>query len=59
MLLARDAFAPVLIDEWARQRELAIVAGFRPEADRAKVAEARQCADAMRKWYRANRTEKS
>jgi hypothetical protein len=43
VLLGRDPDGPLLVEIWARQREL------RGE-DAAKVAEARDCAEAMRIW---------
>jgi len=55
ILLARDAHAPLIVEAWANNREDAINRGFHPESDRAKVVEARQCADAMRAWRKANR----
>src|SRR5689334_7475358 len=46
ILLGRDARAPALVEEWAQLAELR---GDDPE----KVAEARQCARAMRDWRTA------
>jgi len=46
VLLARDPFAPLLVELWAEMRKIA-----RRERDD-KVAEARQCANAMREWHR-------
>lgn len=43
VLLARDAYAPLLIRTWAADREV-------EGEDPAKVAEARACADACEKW---------
>jgi hypothetical protein len=54
ILLARDPSAPALIEWWADNRESAIDQKLRPEGDRAMVAEARQCAKAMRDWRSAN-----
>lgn len=51
ILLARDAAAADLVDEWADIRETMVNEGAKPESDRAKVAEARACATAMRKWW--------
>lgn len=50
VLLGRDRSAPELVEAWADRREARIVAGEAPESDRAKVAEARDCAKAMRAW---------
>ena len=44
-LIARDPLAPLLVDQWAAQLEALGI-------DAAKVAEARQCAEAMRAWRR-------
>lgn len=46
VLLARDPLAPGLVREWADQREAVAVTA----RQFAKVAEARQCADAMEAW---------
>lgn len=54
VLLGRDLAAPGTVRQWAYQRERAIVAGEKPEEDRAKVAEARALARTMEQW-RANR----
>lgn len=43
VLLGRDKNAPSLVDLWANQREL-------DGEDPIKVAEARDCADVMRRW---------
>lgn len=48
VLLARDRFAPALIEAWAMMRE-----GI--DEDTAKVDEAMDCADAMRQWRKRNR----
>lgn len=50
ILLARDPDAPMLVYMWAHRRMEAIQRGDRPATDRNMVAEARECADAMRKW---------
>lgn len=55
IMLARDVHAPLIVEGWASNREDAINRGFYPESDRAKVAEARECAEAMRAWRKANR----
>lgn len=54
ILLARDPFAPELVEEWALIREADINEGIRPESDRAMVNEARQCAQQMEEWRKAN-----
>lgn len=43
VLLARDPLAPVLVDLWAKMRELT-------RGPSAKCAEARECATRMRLW---------
>lgn len=48
VLLARDKHAPTLVRAWANAREL-------EREDPAKVAEARECADRMEAWRKANR----
>jgi hypothetical protein len=45
ILLGRDAMAPSLVEAWADARE---ARGERAD----KVAEARECAEAMRRWLR-------
>jgi hypothetical protein len=54
ILLGRDPTAPLRVEEWAKAREHLINFGHRPESDRAMVAEARECAEAMRAWRAAN-----
>lgn len=54
VLLARDPFAPELLERWAARRSLDIAACVRPTTDRAMVDEARRCADEMREWRRSN-----
>lgn len=54
VLLARDPGAPALVEEWAHRREFLINSRRRPESDRAKVAEARECAARMRQWRAEN-----
>lgn len=53
-LLARDTSAPAMVRQWAYEREREISRGDRPEADRAMIAEARQCAIDMEEWRRRN-----
>jgi hypothetical protein len=48
ILLARDRMAPDLVKLWAQLRET-------DGEDPAKVQEARDCAEAMRKWREGNR----
>lgn len=48
VLLARDKHAPALVRAWADIRE-------KDGEDPAKVAEARECADKMEAWRKANR----
>ena len=55
ILLARDAAAPELVESWANRRLAMIHNGEKPESDKAMITEARQCAEAMRKWRRENR----
>jgi hypothetical protein len=50
VLLARDAYAPHLVRQWAHNRSMAIDLDAKPESDRAMVREALQCADAMERW---------
>lgn len=53
ILLGRDSFAPELVDIWADARERD---GEKPEL----VAEARECATAMRSWLKTlGKQEKS
>ena len=54
VLLARDPDAPRLCRNWASQRESEITRGARPSSDTAKVIHARQLADDMEKWRKAN-----
>jgi hypothetical protein len=54
ILLARDPWAPDLVEEWAVKRQRDIVLGVRPLADQAMVDEAQQCAAKMREWRKAN-----
>lgn len=43
VLLARDPFAPMIVEKWAELREAS-------RGPSAKVQEARECAEAMRVW---------
>jgi hypothetical protein len=54
ILLARDPYAPWLLEEWAGEREAQIENGRRPTSDMAMVVEARQCAENMREWRKTN-----
>jgi hypothetical protein len=54
VLLARDPSAPSRVEDWADYRELLIDSGDRPESDRALVEEARESAQKMRDWRKAN-----
>lgn len=47
ILLGRDPLAAGLVREWADQREAVAVTA----RQFAKVAEARQCADSMDRWF--------
>lgn len=53
VLLARDPYAPETVRIWAKARELANRAGKHP-TDPAKIAEAMDCAETMRRWRDAN-----
>lgn len=55
VLLGRDRAAPTAIMAWVAQREFLIEIGIKPESDRAMIEEARQCAENMRAWRKANR----
>lgn len=48
VLLARDKFAPELVEQWAYRRKM-------DGEDHHKVQEARDCAAAMREWRKARR----
>jgi hypothetical protein len=50
ILLARDVTAPEIVEQWAIRRMNLISGGLKPESDRAMVDEARECANAMRRW---------
>ena len=52
VLLGRDVHAHSAVRKWADDREHLINVGMKPESDRAMVAEARECADAMLAYYR-------
>lgn len=54
VLLARDPWAPYLVDVWAGRRMQDIEGGVRPRTDEGMVVEALACADAMRAWREAN-----
>jgi hypothetical protein len=53
-LLARDPSFGKFVRAWADEREAAIRAGDRPDADRAQVDEARMLASEGEDWRRAN-----
>lgn len=53
-LMARDLYAPTMLEDWAARREGLIDVGSYPQSDRPVVAEARQCAKKMREWRLAN-----
>lgn len=55
ILLARDIAAPATVEKWIEYREGLITIGEKPETDRAMIAEARQCVDAMVAWRKAKR----
>ena len=52
VLLARDPAAPELVEAWANRRLALINEHLKPESDKAMIVEARECAEAMRKWRR-------
>lgn len=54
VLLARDQQGAGLVLLWAAEREAGIGEGRFPEADRAKVDEARRIADDMKIWRAQN-----
>jgi hypothetical protein len=54
ILLARDPLAPELVERWAARRSLDIATCIRPIEDRPMVDEARECAEKMREWRKAN-----
>jgi len=54
VLLARDPYAPTLIEEWAEERMRAVMMKMRPLEDLNMVSEAQKCAKAMREWRKAN-----
>jgi hypothetical protein len=54
ILLARDPWAPDLVEEWAVKRMRDIVLGARPKSDLPMVDEAQRCAANMRKWRKEN-----
>jgi hypothetical protein len=55
ILLARDATAPLRVEEWAAARKHLIDTGMKPESDRVMIADALECAEAMRVWRVKNR----
>lgn len=55
ILLARDASAPEVVEDWAADRMRAIVLGLKPKSDLPMVDEAQRCAESMRAWRKANR----
>lgn len=58
ILLARDLYAPALVDRWANMREETFKRGGssgEPE-EMAKIAEARKCANEMRDWRQFKET---
>lgn len=58
VLLARDVLASDLVYEWARRYEvIANVGGAPTPKQRAKIDEARACADSMRDWHGIKRQE--
>jgi hypothetical protein len=59
ILLARDIAAPATVEKWIEYREGLIAIGEKPEIDRAMIAEARQCVDAMVEWRKVNRPANS
>jgi hypothetical protein len=61
VLLARDPIAPLLVEEWARIRRDGLISDApatkaEQERTREKVAEAYECAEAMRMWRERNRS---
>jgi hypothetical protein len=54
VLLARDPWAPDLVEDWAVRRMRDITLGIRPKSDLPMVDEAQRCASNMRKWRAAN-----
>lgn len=54
VLLARDPYAPKLVEDWAREREDQILRGERPASDKAMADEARKCAFNMARWRDQN-----
>ena len=54
VLLARDPFAPALVEDWAFERQRQIDRGVRPQSDQAMVDEAMRCAANMRHWRVVN-----
>jgi hypothetical protein len=54
VLLARDPSAPEIVEKWADARSQAIRLGRRSMCDIELVAEARNLANTMREWRKAN-----
>lgn len=54
VLLARDPWAPDLVEEWAVKRMRDIALGIRPFSDLSMVDEAQSCARNMREWRKKN-----
>ena len=52
VLLGRDRTAPGLVRTWAASREVENHRRGGKQTDKAKIAEARACADAMEAWQR-------
>jgi len=50
VLLARDISAPMIVNIWADNREMAISRGLKPTSDIQKVYEARETARQMLSW---------
>jgi hypothetical protein len=57
ILLARDMVAPEIVEAWANERAVLINDGVKPKEDWAMVHEARECANKMRDWRKANRPQ--
>lgn len=54
ILLARDECAPAIVEKWAEYRRGLITIGEKPASDELMIAEALQCAEAMRAWREKN-----
>jgi hypothetical protein len=57
ILLARDLAAPETVEAWANKRVDMIEAGLKPHSDWKMIDEARECANKMRDWRKANRPQ--